>query len=195
MTEPVAPKGAEPTAPTTTPTTTPTGGDSTQISPSRVPLRIEEGNPRWIAPTALVISLVAAAAAGWALFKPAAGESVTASKDPKAQVCGAFKTVSSAVSIQTKRSAGPDFGPVQPIAAEAIAANARLAMAGGASYLLDELPSNAPENLAKEVRSFATTLNGIALNALAGIPNDKEPQLTLLRSAEASNKTLADFCK
>ena len=184
MTEPMAPKGNEPTS-----------DDSTQNSPSRIPLRISEGNPRWVAPTALVISLVAAAAAGWALFKPAAGDSLGSSEDPKAQVCAAFKTVSSAVSIQTKRSAGPDFGPVQPVAAEAIAANARLSMAAGAGYLLDELPSNTPENLAKEVRSFATTLNGIALNALAGIPNDKEPQMTLLRSAEESNKTLADFCK
>lgn len=183
MTEPTAPKDAQPTS-----------EDSTTNSPSRIPLRISEGNPRWVAPTALVISLVAAAAAGWAAFKPAA-DSLNSSEDPKAQVCAAFKTVSSAVSIQTKRSAGPDFGPVQPVAAEAIAANARLAMAAGAGYLLDELPSNTPENLSKEVRAFATTLNGIALNALAGIPNDKEPQMTLLRSAEESNKTLADFCK
>lgn len=176
--------------------TTPKTDESTPHSPSRDPIRILESGPRWMAPAALVISLVAAAAAGWALFKPASPtESLGRSDDPKAQVCAAFKTVSSAVSIQTKRSAGPDFGPAQPIAAEAIAANARLAMAGGASYLLDELPSNTPENLAKEVRLFATTLNGIALNALAGTPNDKEPQMTLLRSAEESNRTLADFCK
>ncbi|HPY24337.1 MAG: hypothetical protein QG655_964 [Actinomycetota bacterium] len=161
---------------------------------SRVPFHVEPKSPRWIAPTALVISLLAAAGAGWALFKPAPTPAGTIS-DPKAHVCSVFETVSTAVSIQTKRAPGPDLGPVAPVAAEAIAANARLAMSAGASYLLDELPPNAPKELADQVRSFAGDLNGLAVNALAGIPNDKEPQAGLLRSAEETNKKIVELCK
>ena len=163
---------------------------------SRVPFHVEPKSPRWIAPTALVISLLAAAGAGWALFKPAptpAGASPVS--DPKAHVCSVFGTVSTAVALQTKREPGPDLGPATPIATEAIAANARLAMSGGAGYLLDELPTNTPKELAAEMRSFASQLNGIAINALAGIPNDQEPQTGLLRSAEETNKKIVELCK
>lgn len=163
---------------------------------SRVPVHVEPKAPRWIAPLSLVLSLLAAGGAAWALLKPAPeipGPAAVA--DPKAQVCTAFTTVSKAVSIQTKRAPGPDLGPATPIAAEAIAANARLSMSGGASYLLEQLPPNAPENLAKEVRSFASNLNGLAINALAGIPNDQEPQAGLLRSAEDTNKRIVELCK
>ena len=163
------------------------------VPPAPAPVR--GSGPRWMGPAALVVSLIAAAGAGWALFKP---EPVVvdplSSADPKGQVCSAYELVSEAVSIQTKRSPGPNLGPMAPVAAEAIAANARLAMAGGASYLLDQLPPNAPADLADEVRAFAGDLNSIAMNALAGIPNDREPQAGLLRSAEEANKRLAELC-
>lgn len=45
------------------------------------------------------------------------------------------------------------------------------------------------------MRSFATGLNGVAMNALAGVSNDKEPQAGLLKSVEESNKKIAEFCK
>lgn len=45
------------------------------------------------------------------------------------------------------------------------------------------------------MRSFAGDLNGLAVNALAGIPNDKEPQAGLLRSAEETNKKIVELCK
>lgn len=160
---------------------------------SRVPYQVEPKSPRWIAPTALVLSLLAVAGAGWALFKPPPTPAGAVS-DPKAQVCGVFDTVSTAVAIQTKRAPGPDLGPATPVATEAIAANARLAMSGGASYLLEELPTNTPKELADEVRTFARELNGLAINALAGIPNDTEPQAGLLRSAEETNKRIVKLC-
>lgn len=169
--------------------------DTTSPAANRSPIQLQSG-PRWVAPAALVLSVLAAAGAGWALFKPAADTAGPGpADDPKAQVCGAFTTVSRAVGIQTKREPGPEFGPATPIAAEAIAANARLAMSGGASYLIEQLPSNTPKQLAGEIRSFAIALNGIALNALAGIGNDKEPQAGLLKSVEESNKRIADLCK
>lgn len=174
---------------------TSTTDESPKPAVSREALRLES-SPRWMAPAALALAVLAAIGAGFALFKPAPEASGPgASADPKAQVCTAFNTVSKAVSIQTKRNPGPDLGPATPIAAEAIAANARLSMAGGASYMLDQLPSNTPKQLADEVRSFATGLNGVAMNALAGVPNDKEPQLGLLKSVEESNKKLAELCK
>lgn len=163
---------------------------------SRVPFHVEPKSPRWIAPTALVISVLAAAGAGWALFKPTPTASLAGKvADPKAHVCSVFNTVSKAVSIQTKRAPGPDLGPAAPIAAEAIAANARLAMSGGASYLLEQLPANAPGELATQVRAFAGDLNGLSVNALAGIPNDQEPQAGLLKSAEETNKKIVELCK
>lgn len=161
---------------------------------SRVPVHVAPKSPSWIAPTALVISLLAAAGAGWALLKPAP-PAPGAIDDPKAQVCSTFETVSKAVSIQTKRAPGPELGPATPIAAEAIAANARLAMSGGAGYLLEQLPPNAPSELATEIRSFASNLNGLAINALAGVPNDQEPQAGLLQSAEDTNKKIVELCK
>lgn len=169
--------------------------DSPKPAVSREALRLESG-PRWMASAALALAVLAAIGAGVALFRPAPPTSGPGpSADPKAQACGAFNTVSKAVSIQTKRSPGPDLGPATPIAAEAIAANARLSMAGGASYLLEQLPSNAPKQLADEIRAFATNLNGVAMNALAQIPNDKEPQMSLLKSVETSNKNIAELCK
>lgn len=188
---------SKPSVPSEQPNTGIPTADNGGLPPiSRVPFHVEPKSPRWIAPTALVVAVLAAAAAGWALFKPApTAEPAGAVSDPKAQVCSVFSTVSKAVSIQTKRAPGPDLGPAAPIAAEAIAANARLAMSGGASYLLEQLPPNAPEELAAQVRSFASDLNGLAINALAGVPNDQEPQAGLLKSAEETNKKIVELCK
>ena len=62
---------------------------------------------RWVAPLALVIALIAAAGAGWALFRPAhAGTTTTAEApagDAKANACSAFKTVSTAVMLADPR--------------------------------------------------------------------------------------------
>lgn len=165
---------------------------------SRVPApAAKRSMTSWMAPLALVCSLLAAGAAAWGLLKPAP-ESPTAFKsdDPKATVCKAFKTVSDAVYLQTNRNPPPDLGPaVEGAAMEAIAANARLAMAGGANYLLANLPANTPADLNEEVRSFAADLNSIAMNALAGIANEKPEQADLLHSAEESNKKIAELCK
>lgn len=184
----------ESTAELPKPTTvhTPAAGDTSRLT-------------RWIASVGLVISLLAAAAAGWALFKPAptdstedtasTGSTAPTTDSPKTTVCKAFGTVSDAVFLQTNRTPSPDMGPATPAAAEAIAANARLAMAAGASYLLDNLPSNTPQDLADEVRRFAGDLNSIAMNALAGIPNEKPEQAALLKSAEETNTKISDLCK
>jgi hypothetical protein len=43
------------------------------------------------------------------------------------------------------------------------------------------------------VRAFAGDLTSIAMNALAGVPNHREPQAGLLSPAEQSNKELAEL--
>jgi hypothetical protein len=158
------------------------------------------GPGRWIAPLALVISLLAAGAAGWALFKPAptagsmdAGASTVA--DPKGEVCSAFKTVSTAVSRYTNVQLPDNLGVAMPGTQEAIAANARLAMTGGSTYLLRNLAPNTAPELADNVRSFAGTLDTIGMKLLTGIPNDNPELVTLLQSAETSNKKIVELCK
>lgn len=146
---------------------------------------------RWIAVTALVISLIAAGAAGWALLRPAPSSPTTPaasqSGDPKANACAAYRTVSSAVSLQSHTNAGAEV--------QGVAANARLAMSGGASYLLAHLNPGTPADLADAIRSFATGLQDISMNALAGVANAEPAQADRLRNAESVNTRIADLCK
>jgi len=158
------------------------------------------GPAGWIAPLALVISLLAAGAAGWALLKPSPTPAATvgdasAGADPKGEACSAFKIVSTAVSRYTNVQLPDDLGVAKPGTQEAIAANARLAMTGGSTYLLRNLSPNAPSELADNVRSFASTLDTIGMKLLTGLPNDNPEMVTLLQSAETSNKKIAELCR
>ena len=102
--------------------------------------------------------------------------------NPKGQVCAAFSTVSAAVFRYTNVTLPSDLGAALP-------------MSGGSAYLLRNLPSNAEPDLSSEVRSFAGTLDTIAMKLLAGVP-DKDPELTnLLKSADDANKKIAGLCK
>lgn len=146
---------------------------------------------QWIAVAALVISLIAAGAAGWALLRPAPSSPTTPaasqSGDPKANACAAYRTVSSAVSLQSHTNAGAEV--------QGVAANARLAMSGGASYLLAHLNPGTPADLADAIRSFATGLQDISMNALAGVANAEPAQADRLRNAESVNTRIAELCK
>jgi len=161
----------------------------------------------WIAPLALVISLLAAGAAGWAAFKPApaaapvvapvvapAVDTSNASADPTRQTCDAFSTVSEAVFRYTHANPTGEPGVALAAAQEAIAANARLAMSGGSTYLLRTLSSNTPAELADSVRSFAGTLDTIAMRLLAGVPDDNPDMVNLLKTADESNKKISGLC-
>ncbi|BBY59910.1 hypothetical protein [Mycolicibacterium sarraceniae] len=159
-------------------------------SPSRPP-RKSGSSPRWIAPVALVIAVIAAAAAGWAVLRPApkppAAPAPSLSGDPKASACDAYRTVTSAVQLQTHADGGTEV--------QGVAANARLAMSGGATYLLAHLSPATPADLAGAIRDFATGLQDISMNALAGVANSDPTQAERLRNAEAVNSRLADLCK
>jgi hypothetical protein len=148
----------------------------------------------WIAPLALVVALIAAGLGGWALLRPApkaptpdATPQQQQPGDPKTNACAAWKTVSSAILLQTHADPGAEV--------QGVAANARLAMSGGATYLLAHLNPGTPTDLSDAIRSFATGLQEISINALAGVPNSEPAQTERLRSAEATNTKIAELCK
>ena len=154
------------------------------------------GPAGWIAPLALVISLLAAGAAGWTLLKPATpADTSAASADPKGEVCTAFKTVSTGIFRYSHADPNGEPGLALAAAQEAVAANARLAMSGGATYLLRNLSSNTPTELADAVRGFAGTIDTVAMKLLSGIPNSDPAMVDLLKSTDESSKKITELCK
>ena len=163
-------------------------------------VRSERTTPSWIAPVALLIAVIAVGLAVWSLMRapeesapsaagsPAAG--AAQSGDAKAGICTAVDTVRNAVSRQTNADFGPD-----PVAREAVAANARLATVGGGSYLLARLDPQLPAELADAVRTFATDLQDIGMKQLAGIPNTDPALSDQLKAAQATSARITDLCK
>ena len=155
---------------------------------------------RWVAPAALLIAVIAIGVAIWALVRTPGEAAVNAqqapagnaqgSDDAKARVCVAFDTVRKAVSLQTNADLGPD-----PVAKEAVAANARLATLGGGEYLLSRLDPATPPELADPVRSFANNLQDIGMNQLVGMPNTDPAVAARLSEAQAASQQIADMCK
>ncbi|MDT5016559.1 MAG: hypothetical protein QOD39_2719 [Mycobacterium sp.] len=147
---------------------------------------------RWLAPAALLVAVVAVALAIWGLVsgpsKPA--DSAALPGDPKVRVCGAIDTVTKAVSLQTHTDLGQD-----PLPQAAVAGSARLALFGGGQYLLNQLDSATPQELADAVREFGTELQDIGMNALAGVPNSAAEQAARLVDADGQRKRIAELCK
>jgi hypothetical protein len=144
---------------------------------------------------AVGLAVIALAVAVWALLgEPAPPASAPATSqqvaDAKARACGAFTTVRAAVALQTHAEVGTDA-----VAVQAVAANARLAMFGGAAYLLARLDPATPAPLAAAVRGFADDLQDISINALGGVGNDDPVQAARLRDGEALSARIADICK
>ena len=169
----------------------PTDEVDATTSASHRPTRQPRSSAGWLAPVALVIALIAVGLAGWALFRPTPSNPAPAAApqtgDPKTNACDAYRTVSAAVSLQTHVDPGAEV--------QGVAANARLAMAGGATYLLAHLSPATPGDLADAIRSFATGLQDISMNALAGAPNTDAKQAERLSNAEKTNSTIAELCK
>ena len=131
----------------------------------------------------------------WALLRPApapstAPASAEQTAQAKARACSAYTTVSTAVSLQAHANLG-----IELVAVQAVAANARLAMGDGGSYLLAHLDPATPPDLAAAMRSFADGLQDITMNALAGVTNDDPAQAARLRDAETASARVADLCK
>jgi hypothetical protein len=154
-----------------------------------------EDRSRWVARIALAIALIAVALAAWSLR--ASHPNPTASQVTDQQVvaaknraCAASTTVSTAVSLQTHIDLGGD-----PPATQAVAANARLSMAVGSSYLLSQLGPATPPSLTEPVRSFADNLQGIAIHTMAGVGNDDPAQAVRLRDAQTASAQIVELCK
>ena len=152
---------------------------------------------------ALVVAVGALAVAIWALLStPPAGEATSASGDEAssggedsseeagARVCGAFDTVRNAVSLQTNADLGAD-----PVAVQAVAANARLATLGGGQYLLTQLSDATPSELSESVRSFANTLQNIGIGQLAGSPANDPAQVERLNAAQDDAARISELCQ
>jgi hypothetical protein len=112
-------------------------------------------SPRFVAFVALAIAVfaVAAAVAAWLVPVPK-HVSAEQSTQAKTKVCYTYGTVRNAVSEGT-----PNPHPGDPVAQTAVAANVRLAMIGGASYLRETVAAEpaAPADLTKAVTSMADT--------------------------------------
>jgi len=114
-------------------------------------------SPRATAFVALAIALIAVALAVVAWLVPVpkhvSGEQ---SAQAKRNVCTTYTTVVTAVLNGT-----PNPRPDDPVSQEAVAANVRLAMIGGSSYLRETLDAEpaAPADLTKAVKSMASTLD------------------------------------
>lgn len=139
-------------------------------------------------PAGVVISLLAAGLAGWAAFalQPAAIGN-PASPTPRAGLQRLLP------GEQRRRTAVHIDADQDPVAQQAIAANARLAMTGGADYIRSKLASNTPADLAEPLASFADQLQTIAQYYLAGQTNENPEQAAA--SPPTGSKTLAAIYK
>ena len=171
--------------------------DATQETPRRLESRHELQPPggalsRWLPLAALLVAFVAVALSIWALTNPPSDSSATANLpgDPKTRVCTAFNTVAQAVQLNTNLDLGRE-----PVALEAVAGNARLALVGGGQYLLSRLDAATPPELADPVRSFANDLQDIGIYALAGAVNTEPEQAKRMIKAEVTRKQITDLCK
>ena len=160
---------------------------------SRKPITLQV-QPRWVAPIALALALIAVGIAVWALLTPPTfgsskptGQQTT---DAKTRACTAYSTVRKAVALQTHTDRGAD-----PIAVAVVAANARLAMSTGASYLLARLDPATPDDLAAAIRSFANDLQDISMYAQAGVGSNDPAQAGRLRDGETDSGRVAGLCK
>jgi hypothetical protein len=148
-----------------------------------------------VAPAALAVAVVAAIVAIWALSSAqgvAQPASFTAQQSDaaKTRACGAFDVVRKAVSVQTNADLGAD-----PVAREAVAANARLAALGGGGYLLSRLDPATPADVADPVRRFADDVGDIGMSQLVGTPNSDPRVAALLTSAQEASARVAQACR
>jgi hypothetical protein len=150
--------------------------DASLTTPSTPGKRRKKRAPsdsRWtsahsIALAALLIAVIAAAVAVVAWLRPGQSHSYSAeqSAEAKRNVCAAWVPIRKSVWEVT-----PNPRPGDPVALDAVAANVRLAMIGGGSFLKETVASEpaTPGDLAKAVNSVAQTLQWMGVYYLARI--------------------------
>jgi hypothetical protein len=147
---------------------------------------------------ALVVGLVAAGLAVWALMKEPQKEQAqvftgTSTDDPKGSICDAFNVIRDGVQINTNLQA--PGGPEDATGTMAVAANARVALYDGGQYLLARLQPGTPPELADAISKFANNLMDIGARSTAGIPNSEPAQAARLKEADTANAKITELCK
>lgn len=134
--------------------------------------RVRGWMSHWTTFAPLTIAVLAAALAAVAWIRPfdhssSAGFNSQQTGVAKKSVCAAYGVVHQAVVANT-HLANPV--PDDPVGTLAVAANARLALLGGGSYLRERLAGEpaTPADLAKAVNSMTDTLEELGINYLAG---------------------------
>ena len=149
---------------------------------------------------ALFVALLALGLAGWALLRPPSTNSspeetaVTDAQrsDAQAKICSAFDIVRNGVNRNTNLQA--PGGSTDLAGTLAVAANARLSLSNGGQYLLTNLTSATPAELANSVRRFANVLMDIGAYATAGAQNAEPQQAARLREASETDATITQLC-
>lgn len=143
-------------------------------------------HPRWwkslhwqtLAPLVIAIIAVAIAITGWLLPRHQGSSSnfPDQSGDAKTNLCSAYKIVRVGV-VGNTHLVNP--GGNDPTGQLAVAANARLALIGGAVYLRDRLAAqpSPPADLAKAVNSMANTSEQLGINYLGNADNSVQEPL------------------
>lgn len=148
---------------------------------------------------ALVVALVAAGLAVWALMKEKESSQEaqvftgTSTDDPKGSICEVFNVIRNGVQINTNLQ--PPGGQEDITGSMAVAANARLALYDGGQYLLARLQPGTPPELADAVRKFANNLMDIGARSTSGIPNSDPGQAARLKEADEANARITELCK
>ncbi|KAA0102124.1 hypothetical protein CIW49_01980 [Mycolicibacterium sp. P1-18] len=149
---------------------------------------------RWATAGLAVVAVAASGVAVWALMRPTADDSAapTAQQvtEAKGKACEAYAKVRTAVALQTQAQPGDD-----PVAAQAVAANARLAMAVGSQHLVDNLSPAVPADLAGLLRTLATDLQDLTIDALAGTADGGAGQEGRMKALETNSAKIVELCK
>jgi hypothetical protein len=142
---------------------------------------------------ALAIAVIGAAVAVVAWVHPRAAHSYSAqqSAEAKKAVRAAWVPVRKAVWVGT-----PNPRPGDPVAADAVVANERLAMIGGSYFLKDILASQpaTPADLKNAVNSAATTLQWTGVYYLARI-DSHQIQDPLQHDLDSQGVAVGKLCK
>lgn len=92
--------------------------------------------------------------------------------------------------MQTNTNLGGD-----PVAVQAVAANARLATLGGGQFLLSRLGSDVSSELAGAVQSFANDLEDIGMSQLAGERVEDPAQTKRMDDAQSAATRIIELCR
>jgi hypothetical protein len=215
--EPISPDKPTTTEPIDgTPAAVPTGAqeppavDPVERFRNRHAVQSGKGSgPRWLAAVALVVALVALGVTAWVQYRSnwsavrsTAATTTTSAAPPapspqqvadaKMKACGAYDLVSRAVNGRANVDVGPD--PATALA-QAVQANARLALAAGQPYLLDRLDPATPPPLADTIRKYANNIEDVAMASLAGMGTDDPAQADRVKEWGPLNDQITDMCK